>query len=227
MGRSDCARCKRYGSEAGTDFQIRSPDGMLAQLMKGTNGSATFQADDSHIELLRAVVLCHPGWAGLRRITFAPDICSSPTWLHWKERVFVPVLLPGMEEAQFACAAGDCRALSVCDRAIDSALPPDLGQASRVAGAALMEGHSAPKSEKFWSRYRGLLISREVPGHLAIVCALRGAAFHLPPAAMTSAYIFLEAKGGLPLRGTAFWVNMVGDCLPRRHSLNNSTLRAA
>jgi hypothetical protein len=200
---------------------------MLAQRMKGTNGSGTFQADDSHIELLRAVMLCHPGWACLRRITFAPDMRSSPTWLLWQERVFVPVLLPGMEEAQFACAAGDCRALSACDRAIDSALPPDLGGASRAAGAALMEGYSAPKSENFWSRYRGLLISREVPGHLVIVCALRGAAFHLPPIAMTSAYIFLEAKGGLPLSGIALWVNMVGDCLAKRRSLKNSNLRAA
>jgi hypothetical protein len=200
---------------------------MLAELMKGTDGSGTFQADDSHIELLRAVVLCHPGWVGLRRVTFAPDMRSSPTWLHWKERVLVPVLLPGMEEARFACAAGDCRALAVCDSAIDSALPPDLREASRVAGTALMEGYSAPKSEKFWSRYRTLLISGEVPGHLAIVCALRGAAFHLPPTAMTSAYIFLEAKGGLPLSGMALWVDMVGDCLTRRHSLKNSNLRAA
>jgi UreF-like urease accessory protein len=200
---------------------------MLAHLMKGSNGFGAFQAGDSHIELLRAVVLCHPGWAGLRRITFAPELCSSPAWLHWKERVFVPVLLPGMEQAFSACAAGDCRALSVCDRAIDCALPPDLGGASRVAGAALMEAYSAPKSEKFWSRYRVLLTSREVPGHLAIVCALRGAAFHLPPIAMTSAYVFLEAKGGLPLSGIALWVNMVGDCLKRRHSVENSSPRAA
>ena len=195
--------------------------------MRGTNGSGTFQADDSHIELLRAVALCHPGWAGLRCITFAPDMGSSPAWLRWKERVFAPVLLPEMEGAHFACAAGDCRALAVFDGAIDSALPPDLRKASRIAGAALMKGYSAPKSEKLWPRYRTLLISGEVPGHLAILCALRGTAFHLPPAAMTGAYIFLEAKGGLPRSGIALWVSMVGDCLTARHGLKNSNLRAA
>jgi len=200
---------------------------MLSQLMRGTNCSGTFQADDSHIELLRAVVLCHPGWAGLRRITFAPDMRSSPTWVHWKEKVFAPVLLPGMEGAHFACAAGDCRALTLFDSAIDSALPPDLRKASRVAGAGLMKGYSAPKSEKLWARYRTLLISGEAPGHLAILCALRGTAFHLPPAAMTSAYIFLEAKGGLPRGGIALWVSMVGDCLTTRHGLKKSNLRAA
>ena len=53
------------------------------------------------------------------------------------------------------------------------------------------------------------MISGEVPGHLAILCGLRAAAFHLPPAAMTGAYIFLEAKGGLPRSGIALWVSMV------------------
>ena len=152
---------------------------------------------------------------------------SSPAWLHWKEKVFAPVLLPEMEGAHFACASGDCRALAVFDCAIDSVLRPDLRKASRVAGAALMQGYSAPKSEKLWPRYRMLLNSGEVPGHLAIVCAVRGAAFHLSPAAMTSAYIFLEAKGGLPRSGIALWVSMVGDCLTVRHGLKYSNLRAA
>ena len=199
---------------------------MLAQLMRGTNGSGAFQTSDSHVELLRAVALCHPGWSGLRRATFAPDHRSSPAWLHWKEKVFVPVLLPRAEEAQAACAAGDSRALAACDSAIDCALPSDLREASRVAGAALMDGYSAPKSEKFWTRYRALRNSGEVPGHLAVVCALRATAFHLSPAAMVSSYIFLEAKGGLPRGGIPLWVNMVGDCLARR-SPKDSNLRAA
>jgi len=200
---------------------------MLAQLMRRTNGSNTFHADDPHIELLRAVGLCHPGWTGLRRVTFAPDSRFSPAWLHWKERVFATVLLPRIEEAQFACAAGDCRALALCDHAIDSALPSDLRETSCLAGNALMEQYSAPKSEKLWPRYHALLASRQVPGHLAILCALRGAAFHLSPAAMLSAYIFLEAKGGLPRSGIALWVNMVGDCLTKQNSPKNSNLRAA
>jgi hypothetical protein len=194
--------------------------------MRGTNGSGALQTDDSYGELLRAVVLCHPGWSGLRCATFAPDLRSSPEWLHWKEKVFAPVLLPGMEEARAACVAGDSRALAACDAAIDCALAPDPREASRIAGGALMQAYSAPKSEKFWSRYRTLQTSGGVPGHLAIVCALRATAFHLPPAAMLSAYIFLEAKGGLPLGGIALWANMVGDCLATR-SPENSNLRAA
>ena len=44
---------------------------------------------------------------------------------------------------------------------------------------------------------------------------------------MTSAYVFLEAKGGLPRSGLAFWVNMVGDCLMARDVPKISDLRAA
>ena len=116
--------------------------------MKGTNGSGAFQGGDSQIELLRAVVLCHPGWASVGPITFAPDKGCSPTWLPWKEKVFAPVLLPAIEEARSACASGDCRALASLDHALDSSLAPELRAGSRVAGSALMEGYSAPKAEK-------------------------------------------------------------------------------
>jgi hypothetical protein len=195
--------------------------------MRGINGFGVFRADDSHIELRRAVVLCHPGWDRLARTTFVPDRRFSPSWLQWKEKVFAPVLLLGMEGAQFASAAGDCRALAMCDNAIDAALSPDLRDASRIAGSALMNEYSAPKSEKLWTRYRALLNSGEIPGHLAIVCALRAVAFHLSPAAMVSAYVFLEARAGLPCDGAALWANMVGDCLMARHELKGSNLRAA
>jgi hypothetical protein len=200
---------------------------MLARHMRGANGFGVFRAGDSHIELLHAVVLCHPGWDRLVRTTFVPDKRSSPSWLQWKEEVFAPVLLSGMEGAQFASAAGDCRALAICDNAIDAALSPDLRDASRVAGSALMKGYSAPKSERLWTRYRALLSSGEIPGHLAVVCALRAVAFHVSPVAMVSAYVFLEARAGLPRDGAALWVNMVGDCLTARPRLKGSNLRAA
>jgi hypothetical protein len=200
---------------------------MFAEFMRGTNGSNRFDADDAHIELLRAVGLCHPGWTGLRRVTFAPDSGSSPAWLPWKQRVFAAVFLPRIEEARFASEAGDWQALAVCDYAIDSALPPNLRGTSSLAGKALMEEYSAPKSEKLWPRYRALLASSKVPGHLAILCAMRGATFHLSPAAILSAYIFLEAKGGLPRSGIDLWVSMVSDCLAEKRSPKNFNLRAA
>ena len=195
--------------------------------MRGINDDGFYQADDSQIELLRAVVLCHPGWDRLAAATFVPDSSSPRSWLQWKERVFVPALLLGMERARFAAAAGDCRSLAICDNAINAALAPDLANASRAAGAALMEKYSPPKTERLWMRYRSLQSSGEVPGHLAVVCAVRAVAFHLSPWAMLSAYVFLEAKAGLPRDGFASWLNMVADCLTARQSPKSSDLRAA
>ena len=152
---------------------------------------------------------------------------SCQTVAQWKERVFVPALLSGMERSRFAAAAGDCRSLAICDKAIDAALASDLANASRAAGAALMEKYLPPKTERLWMRYRSLQSSGEVPGHLAVVCAVRAVAFHLSPWAMLSAYVFLEAKAGLPRDGFASWVNMVADCLTARQSPKSSDLRAA
>jgi hypothetical protein len=195
--------------------------------MTGINGSGFSRADDPRRELLRVVVLCHPGWNNVPATTFAPDARFSPSWLRWREEVLVPVFLPGIEAAQLACARGDCHALSILDHGVDRALSSDQREASRVAGATLMGGFSAPRSEKLWRRYRSLVISGQVPGHLGILCAIRGAAFHLPTSSVMSAYILLEAKGGLPSEGIAMWMTMVFDCLKARCRLGTPNLRAA
>jgi hypothetical protein len=195
--------------------------------MRGTNGADPFPADHPQSELLRALVLCHPGWSRLGSITFAPEMRFSPSWRRWKETVFVPVILPAIEGAQFAFARGDCQGLGICDKRIDAALPPNQKQASQRAGAALAQSYSVPKSEKLWARYRALVISGELPGHLAVLCAIRGTAFHLAQFSILSAYIFLEAKGGLQREEVTMLMSMVRDCLGERHDIKPSKLRAA
>jgi hypothetical protein len=200
---------------------------MFAQSMRGINGSNLWDANDARVELLRAVGLCHPGWTGLDGVTFVPDEFSSPKWLHWREGLYAEVFIPRIEEARSASAAGDWQCLAECDWAIDSALPSSLRAASLLAGRLLMGEYGAPKSERLWSRYHGLVGSGKAPGHLAILCALRGAIFHLSPAAILGAYIFLEAKGGLPGSGVEHWMKMVGDCLATKCWPKISNLRAA
>ncbi|HEY5742335.1 MAG TPA: hypothetical protein VIS99_07320 [Terrimicrobiaceae bacterium] len=194
--------------------------------MRANKASKILDGEDERVELIRSVALCHPGWTSLRCLTFAPDLRCSPTWLHWKETVFATIL-PAIEEARFAYTSGDSQALAGCDRAIDSVLSSKLKERSLFAGKTLMEGYSAPKSEKLWLRYTGLVASGEVPGHLAIWCAVRGASFHLSPPAILSAYLFLEARGGLPKGGMEIWMHMVADCLLTRKSDKAFRLRAA
>ena len=195
--------------------------------MTGTHGSNAFEDANARVELLRAVGLCHPGWNGLCGVTFSPDASFCPTWLPWKERIFATILWPGIAEARSACATGDLRALAACDHAIDSALPASFRAPSAHAGRFLLAHYSAPKSERLWRRYHALIGSGDAPGHLATLCALRGAIFHLSSVAISGAYIFLEAKAGLPRSGVDIWVSMVGDCLTTEYGPKISGLRAA
>jgi hypothetical protein len=195
--------------------------------MRGTNGSDAFDNAHARVELLRAVGLCHPGWRRLGGLTFSPDSSSCPAWLPWKETIFANILWPRLEEARSACAIGDLRALADCDQAIDSALPLAVRAPSSRAGRFLLAHYSAPKSEKLWRRYHALIGSGEAPGHLATLCALRGAIFHLSSIAISGAYVFLEAKAGLPRSGVDLWVSMVVDCLTIRCARKISDLRAA
>ena len=195
--------------------------------MTGTNGSNAFDNANARGELLRAVGLCHPGWSSLRGLTFSPDSSSCPAWLPWKEGIFATILWPRIAEARSACAAGDLRALADCDQAIDSALSASFRAASSRAGRFLLAHYSAPKSERLWRRYHALIGSGDAPGHLATVCALRGAIFHLSSLGISGAYIFLEAKAGLPRSGADLWVSMVVDCLAIECGPKVSGLRAA
>ena len=195
--------------------------------MTGTNGSNAFDNANARGELLRAVGLCHPGWSSLRGLTFSPDSSSCPAWLPWKEGIFATNLWPRIAEARSACAAGDLRALADCDQAIDSALSASFRAASSRAGRFLLAHYSAPKSERLWRRYNALIDSGDAPGHLATLCALRGAIFHLSSVGISGAYIFLEAKAGLPRSGVDLWVSMVVDCLTTQCGPKISGLRAA
>jgi hypothetical protein len=200
---------------------------MFAESMRGTNGSNAFDANDAGIELLRAVGLCHPGWMKLRGVTFAPEGFSSPEWLRWKEGLLTEVFLPRIEEARSASAAGNWQALVDCDRAIDSALPSGAREPSLLAGRVLVAHNAAPKCERLLVRYHELVGSGTAPGHLAVLCALRGAIFHLCPTAILAAYVFLEAKGGMPASGIEQWMSMVDDCLAKKCCPNTTNLRAA
>jgi hypothetical protein len=200
---------------------------MFAGLMIGKNGSNGFENANARVELLRVVGLCHPGWNRLRDLTFSPDASSRPAWLPWKESIFSTILWPRITEARSACASGDLQALADCDQAIDSALPANFRTPSSLAGRFLLAHYSAPKSERLWRRYHALISSGEAPGHLATLCALRGAIFHLSSVAISGAYIFLEAKAGLPRSGVDLWVSMVADCLTTQCGPKFSGLRAA
>ena len=201
---------------------------MFAGSMTGTNGSNAFDNANARVELLRAVGLCHPGWNRLRGLTFAPDSSSCPAWLPWKERIFATILWPRIAEARSACAAGDLRALADCDQAIDSALPASFRArelsgrpvpAGALLGAEVRETLAAlPRADRFRRR-------SWAPGYP--LCVARSDLPSFIRSAISGAYIFLEAKAGLPRSGVDLWVSMVVDCLTTQCGPKISGLRAA
>ena len=182
---------------------------------------------DPHLDLMRAVRLCHPGWDALRGITFSAATVQTPPWQNWRTDIFLPVLRPQLEAAHFAAATADWRALTACDRALDDALPAGSAAASRRAGTTLMAAYDPPAAERLWARYRGMVAAGSSPGHLAVALAVRAAAFHFPPLALISAYVFLEARGGLSGRGMLAWVEMLEECLPGDGAAGSPQIKVA
>ncbi len=171
-------------------------------------------AEDPHLDLLRAVRLCHPGWDALGRITFSADARQTPPWQKWRTDIFLTILRPQLQAAYHAATSADWRDLAAGDLALEGALPTESAAVSRRAGAALMTEYDAPAAERLWTRYRNLVAAGSSPGHLAIALAVRAAAFHFPPSTLISAYVFLEARGGLSGRDMPAWIEMVEQCLP-------------
>ena len=166
-------------------------------------------------ELVRAVRICHPGWEIASPGTFAVAPGPGLSWREWNVRLFQPVLRPLLEDAYRAARRGQGAGLLACDRQADDALPLAPAAASRRAGMKLLQGHSVPTGERVWWRYAGRVATGMTPGHLAVAVAVRAAAFHLPPALLSAAYLVLEARGARLDEEPGGVLSMVEACLIR------------
>ena len=172
------------------------------------------------------VRLCHPHWENLSRLTFQPQHLE-PSWLVWREEIFLPILFPRLQAMRLACTSGHRDQLLAGDVALDESLPAEMADRSRRAGQLLMNAFPAPPAEKLWRHYGGLVASGGTSGHLCAVLAVRAAAFHVAPSLLAAAYVFLEARGGLGETGVAQWMEMTDDCLRASAKHEGPGLRAA
>ncbi len=183
--------------------------------------ASPLDASDPHVELLRAARLCHPDWESAGRLTFRPPITD---WAVWRDTIFFPSVLPAFESAFTAFVQGHRKELAASDAALDVALPPELAEASRRAGRRLAAEYTVPNAEKIWMHHRDRVGAGELPGHFAVMLAVRAGAFHLPRGAAVSALLFLEARGGNPDGTARDWAEMIAGAQPRNRG---SHLRAA
>ena len=182
-------------------------------MKKPPAGAVRPDASDPRFDLMRAVGLCDPSWESAGRLTFHPQILSRPAWQDWKINVFQPLLRPQLEAAVVGCAAGDGRAIELCDQALEAGLSPAQVKMSRNAGALLAAAYTPPSGERLWLRARERIAAGTWPGHLAVVIAMRAAAFHLPPIQAVGSYLLLEARGAFGRAAMPLCLEMVEDCL--------------
>lgn len=173
---------------------------------------------DPLYELLRAVRICHPGWEVASPITFAVTPGWGFPWREWNGRIFQPIMRSLLEDAYRAAKRNDGPRLLACDERGDGALPLAMAAGSRREGAKLLRGHKVPAGERVWWRYADHVAKGLTPGHLAVVVAVRAAAFHLPPALLPAAYLFLEARGAHLDDEAGEVLRMVEACLLREAS---------
>lgn len=172
----------------------------------------TDPAADPHLDLMRAVRLCHPGWDTLGRVTLSAN--TPADGLSWLAEVFHPVLQPCLDAAFHAASRGDTPAVVGQDLTLDAALPAAAAAASRRAGTTLLEKFPAPPGERLWSRFTRRVAEGSSPGHLAVILSVRAAAFHLPPRLLFASCVFLEARAGMPGHGPTSWMHLVETARP-------------
>lgn len=178
-----------------------------------TGTPATPSEPDPYLDLIKAVRLCHPCWDTLQKITFSAEAGAGQPWVPWRDNVFLKILRPQLLAAYTSAMSGDARAVARCDEVLDQTLPVEGARRSRYLGRQMMKAFPAPPAEKLWARYGALVAGGGTSCHLAMVLAVRAAAFHLPPPALLSAYIFLEARGGLAGTGVKAMMEMVEQCV--------------
>lgn len=162
-------------------------------------------------EVWRCAGRCHPRWETTGLLTLPRACAEGEYWRPWRDAVFRPMLVPAMERARIAAAAGDLPEIAACDRRLDAVLPPDAAARSRMAGALLLENFRWPAGERTLRRYAMEAAGRRAPGHLPVVAAVRGAAFCLPPAMAVAGYLLMEARGA-GASPAALW-KILEDCL--------------
>ncbi len=90
--------------------------------------SSSSRGDGPHLEVLRVTRLCHPNWENLSRLTFQPQ-SLEPSWLVWREEIFLSILFPRLQAMRLACTAGHRDELLAGDRALDESLPAEMADA--------------------------------------------------------------------------------------------------
>lgn len=184
-------------------------------------------ADDQAIlemraEIFRLVRLCAPDLATLGVITFEGQAENSRQRRHWRDAIFLPVLVPAVGAAWTAAKQG-FREMAAADADLDTRLAGPLAKGSRAAGRLIASSLQAPAGEHGLEKFLHAILSRTSPGHMATVFAARASVFHFPKDIVLAGLVFAEMRTA---RVDELW-SIVDECLVSIPTSEPSIFRAA
>jgi hypothetical protein len=173
-------------------------------------------------EIFRLVRLCAPDLATVGRITFDGEAADERQRRHWRDAVFIPVLVPAVG-AVWSAAKQGFREMAAADAALDSKLAGPLAKNSRDAGRLIAASMHAPAGEQGLEKFLRAIGKGESPGHLAVVFAARASIFHFPKDIILAGLVFAEMRTA---RVEELW-SVIDDCLAAVPACEPSIFRAA
>lgn len=151
--------------------------------------------ESDFVVIARAAELCNPFLDSLSEVTLMTRGPVAASVLNWNASIFRSLLLPVLLEVPDRVADGGSFEITTLDCRLDAALPASVRLQSRTAGKQLILGLLAPRGDRLIERYRSAVLAGNSPGHLAVIHALRGSLFHLPPRVLIASYLLQEGVG--------------------------------
>ena len=153
--------------------------------------------DEDFLLIVRAAQLCNPFLDALGEVTLTnrPFTPLSASVLNWNALIFRPLIQSVLLDVLECASEGGSFEIMALDCQLDTALPKLARVQSRGEGKRLVQGVLAPRGDRLIERYRNAVLAGNSPGHLAVIHALRAAAFHLPPRVLIASYLVQEGIG--------------------------------
>jgi hypothetical protein len=165
----------------------------MAQVAEQESGDI-LPGDDTGT-VIRAAEICNPFLDAVEEITLRLRGSVPACILNWNSSCFSPLVRPLLSSVCRQYSLGGSLEIMELDCQFDRMLSAESRMTSRSEGRRLILGLLPPQGDRLITRYREAVRDGDTPGHLAVVHALRGGLFSLPPGILSASYLLQEGIG--------------------------------
>jgi hypothetical protein len=145
----------------------------------------------AYSELCDVIRRCNPALETMRLISWCPEGPVDESWSIWRRTVFVPFLLPHLEEILEFSGRQSLKEIVALDSNLDKALPPLTRSRSVEAGHSLLQ-YRTPRGERMIARIQIAIDSGMAYGHFTTLYGVRCGAFSIPNRTAILSYLLQE-----------------------------------